>query len=61
MNGLKILSETRWQYTYEDNVGFHIWKYDSKKNGNNPIEVEVKFKSKEDVSGRKVKFTKIKK
>jgi hypothetical protein len=51
----------KWQYVMEDEIATYIWKYNSKINGTNPVEVEIKYKSNIDSSGRKVKHTKLKK
>jgi hypothetical protein len=51
----------KWQYVMEDEIATYIWKYNSKINGTNPVEVEIKYKSNVDPSGRKVKHTKLKK
>jgi hypothetical protein len=49
----------KWQHIFEDEIATYIWKYNSKINGNNPVEVEIKYKSNVDPSGRKVKHTKL--
>lgn len=51
----------KWQYVFEDENATYIWKYNLKINGTNPVEVEIKYKSNEDPSGKKVKHTKLKK
>jgi len=51
----------KWQTVYEDENAIFIWKYNSKSSWTNPVEVEVKYKSNVDPSGRKVKHTKLKK
>lgn len=35
---------TRWEVVYEDDECISIWRYNSKKNPNGPIEVEYKYK-----------------
>lgn len=35
---------TRWEITYEDEDTISIWRYNTKKNPNGPIEVEYKYK-----------------
>lgn len=34
----------KWEVVYEDENTVSTWKYDTKKNGNNPYEVDVKYK-----------------
>lgn len=53
-------NHTKWQRIYEDDYAFYIWKYNSKISWINPVEVEIKYKSNEDPSGKKVKRTKVK-
>jgi hypothetical protein len=55
------IEHKKWQYVFEDENATYIWKYNSKINGNNPIEVEMKYKSNVDPSGKKVKRTKLSK
>lgn len=51
--------QNKWQYICEDEIATYIWKYNYKVNGTNPVEVEIKYKSNVDPSGRKVKHTKL--
>lgn len=34
----------KWEVIYDDEYITSIWKYDTKKNGNNPYEIEIKHK-----------------
>jgi hypothetical protein len=34
----------KWEVVYEDDDHISIWKYDSKKTTNGPVEVEYKYK-----------------
>ena len=42
----KIEKQThrKWEVVYEDEYTVSTWKYDTKKNGNNPYEVDMKYK-----------------
>lgn len=35
---------TKWEVIYEDNESISIWRYNTKKFSNGPIEVEYKWK-----------------
>jgi len=58
MESIEIIHR-KWQYIFEDENAKYVWKYNSKINGTNPVEVEIKYKSNVDPSGRKVKHTKL--
>ncbi len=34
----------KWEVVYEDEDAISIWRYNSKKNPNGPVEVEYKYK-----------------
>lgn len=34
----------KWEITFEDEESISIWKYNTKKNPNGPVEVEYKYK-----------------
>jgi hypothetical protein len=41
----------KWEVVYEDEYTVSTWKYDTKKNGNNPYEVDVKYKKEYPTNG----------
>lgn len=42
----------KWEVVYEDEYTVSTWKYDTKKNGNNPYEVDVKYKKEYPTNGK---------
>ena len=48
----------RWEILYEDEDAISIWKYNSKKFANGPIEVDYKYKRGYHHPGRKKKTIK---
>ncbi len=38
------IGRTKWEVVYEDDYIVSTWRYDIKKNGNNPYEIEIKHK-----------------
>jgi len=50
----EVIQHRKWEVVYEDDYTISTWKYDTKKNGNNPYEVDVKYK-KEPITEKKTK------
>lgn len=48
----------KWEVVYEDEYTVSTWKYDTKKNGNNPYEVDVKYKKEYPTNGEEKTSTK---
>jgi len=48
----------KWEVVYEDEYTVSTWKYDTKKNGNNPYEVDVKYKKEFPTGGKEKTPTK---
>ena len=42
---IMIKLEGKWEEKYEDEHSIEIWKYDTKKNPNGPIEVNITYKN----------------